>query len=308
LSRSVTPVRPRRAANEPLSFRRFANWRTAGATLAIAALGAGLAGAVAGIGAAQDLGHSTAAVVTTVEPGVTQPSAFHREAPATSRSKAREALPSSAVNDRAAQRAQTLAGDRAATAAAAQKKAVQRRAASLKATKKATKKQAAMLAGLSASGASGGTVKKLAALGTSGKSCLPLPKGYSIAADFGDTGSWSRYHTGIDFSDAIGTPILAPAAGVVTNAGLGKASAWAGQYVTIQYPNGMSTLMAHMSTVSVKVGDVVKPCQPVGAVGMTGRTFGPHLHFELYPSGVTPGEIYQAIDPAPWLRGKHLRP
>jgi murein DD-endopeptidase MepM/ murein hydrolase activator NlpD len=66
--------------------------------------------------------------------------------------------------------------------------------------------------------------------------------------------------------------------------------------------------MAHMSTVSVKVGDVVKPCQPVGAVGMTGRTFGPHLHFELYPSGVTPGDIYQAIDPAPWLRGKQLRP
>ena len=83
-----------------------------------------------------------------------------------------------------------------------------------------------------------------------GKACLPLAS-YRIAARFGQVGIWSRYHTGFDFSAGIGTPIRAPSAGVVTNAGIGPASGWAGNYVAIRYPDGTQTLMAHMSTVSV---------------------------------------------------------
>jgi murein DD-endopeptidase MepM/ murein hydrolase activator NlpD len=61
-----------------------------------------------------------------------------------------------------------------------------------------------------------------------------------------------------------------------------------------------------MSTVSVYVGERVSGGQRVGRIGMTGRTFGPHVHFELYPAGVTPGHLYQAINPAPWLHRKGL--
>ena len=140
-----------------------------------------------------------------------------------------------------------------------------------------------------------------------GKACLPLAS-YRISARFGQVGIWSRYHTGFDFSAPIGSAIRAPSAGVVTNAGIGPASGWAGNYVAIRYPDGTQTLSAHMSTVSVSVGQTVSPCQVVGAVGMTGRTFGPHLHFEAYPSGVTPGDIYRAVSPATWLAARGLNP
>ena len=133
-----------------------------------------------------------------------------------------------------------------------------------------------------------------------------MASGYRIAARFGQVGIWSRYHTGFDFSAPVGTPIRAPAAGVVTNAGIGPASGWAGNYVAIRYPDGTYTLMAHMSTVSVSVGQTVSACQLVGAVGMTGRTFGPHLHFEVYPAGVTPGDLYSAVNPLPWLNARGL--
>jgi murein DD-endopeptidase MepM/ murein hydrolase activator NlpD len=63
-----------------------------------------------------------------------------------------------------------------------------------------------------------------------------------------------------------------------------------------------------MSTVSVSVGQTVAACQVVGAVGMTGRTFGPHLHFEAYPPGITPGDIYRAVSPATWLNARGLNP
>ena len=137
--------------------------------------------------------------------------------------------------------------------------------------------------------------------GSGGRGCLPVTSGYSIAARFGQVGMWSRYHTGLDFSSPVGTPLHAPASGVVTNAGSGRASGWAGNYVAIKHPNGTHTLLAHMSSVSVSVGETVSACQIVGRIGLTGRTFGPHVHMEAYPAGVTPGDIYSAVDPVPWL-------
>ena len=84
---------------------------------------------------------------------------------------------------------------------------------------------------------------------------------------------------------------------MVTNAGIGPASGWAGNYVAIKHADGTQTLLAHMSTVSVSVGQTVSACQVVGAIGMTGRTFGPHVHFEVYPAGITPGDVYKADQP-----------
>ena len=56
-----------------------------------------------------------------------------------------------------------------------------------------------------------------------------------------------------------------------------------------------------MSTVSVTVGQQVTAGQVVGYVGMTGRTFGPHLHFEYYPQGASTSNPYSSKDPYAWL-------
>ena len=67
-------------------------------------------------------------------------------------------------------------------------------------------------------------------------------------------------------------------------------------------------MLAHMSTVSVRVGQTVAACQTVGAIGMTGRTFGPHVHFEIYPAGIEAGDVYKAVNPLRWLTAHGLRP
>ena len=133
-----------------------------------------------------------------------------------------------------------------------------------------------------------------------GEATLPV-RGARVAAGFGATGAWARYHTGIDFSAGMGTTVRAPRAGVVTTAGSGRASGWAGTYVAIKHSDGTHSLYAHLSAVEVSVGDEVSAGQTIGRVGQTGRAFGPHLHFEIYPAGVEPGDVYNAVDPWPWL-------
>ncbi|WP_454965303.1 M23 family metallopeptidase [Arachnia propionica] len=128
----------------------------------------------------------------------------------------------------------------------------------------------------------------------------PLAKGsYRIGTAFGATGSWSRYHTGQDFAASSGTPVYAATSGTVISGNVGS---WAGNYVVIRAADGSSTLYAHMSNTDVKVGQQVTAGQKIGNVGSTGRSFGAHLHFEYYPSGVTPGNVYSATNPMSYLR------
>ena len=128
----------------------------------------------------------------------------------------------------------------------------------------------------------------------------PLAKGsYRIGTAFGATGSWSRYHTGQDFVASSGTPVHAATSGTVISGNVGS---WAGNYVVIRAADGSSTLYAHMSNTDVKVGQQVTAGQKIGNVGSTGRSFGAHLHFEYYPSGVTPGNVYSATNPMSYLR------
>lgn len=124
---------------------------------------------------------------------------------------------------------------------------------------------------------------------------------YTISARFGQVGSWSRYHTGLDFAASIGTPVRAADGGVVTHAGYSTMASWAGRYVSIRHSDGTSTLYAHLSAATVQPGQTVEAGASIGAIGMTGRTFGPHLHFEAYPRDVEPGDVYRAVDPALWL-------
>ena len=104
----------------------------------------------------------------------------------------------------------------------------------------------------------------------------------------------SALHTGLDFEGPIGTPILAAAGGVVVRQELNPAY---GNMVEIDHGNGLVTRYAHASRVFVKVGDLVKRGQQIAAVGTTGRSTGPHLHFEVLVQGVPQ-------DPRKFLAGR----
>lgn len=90
-------------------------------------------------------------------------------------------------------------------------------------------------------------------------------------------------HTGLDFPASVGTPILAAAGGVVI---VQQYHAAYGNMVEIDHGNGLITRYAHASKTFVKKGDIVKRGQAIAAVGSTGRSTGPHLHFEVWVSGV----------------------
>jgi murein DD-endopeptidase MepM/ murein hydrolase activator NlpD len=277
------------------------------AALAVSLLGLGVAGSVVLTGSAQQ---NAASADPTSASSV---SATDRAAASTSRSNSRTALDPAKVKSLADQRAEELSKANEDIDTDAKEKAAKAREKALKSDSKATSKQAKLLisgqaARSSRSKSATSNAATTAVPASGGKSCMPITRGYSIAARFGQVGSWSRYHTGFDFSAPVGTPLHAPASGVVTNAGIGSASGWAGNYVAIKYSDGTQTLMAHMSTVSVRTGQTVSACQVVGAVGMTGRTFGPHVHFEVYPNGITPGDVYRAVNPVSWLNAHSLRP
>lgn len=89
-------------------------------------------------------------------------------------------------------------------------------------------------------------------------------------------------HDGLDFSAPRGTPIRAASGGVVTEAG---AAGGYGKMVEINHGNGFVTRYAHASRLDVNVGDIVEKGQLIGNVGSTGRSTGPHLHFEVRLAG-----------------------
>lgn len=90
-------------------------------------------------------------------------------------------------------------------------------------------------------------------------------------------------HLGVDVSAREGTNVLAPARGVVVYAGPRGAY---GNMVALDHGNGIVTHYAHLSRVLVKVGDSVARGQHIGNVGNTGRSTGPHLHYEVRVGGV----------------------
>jgi murein DD-endopeptidase MepM/ murein hydrolase activator NlpD len=98
-------------------------------------------------------------------------------------------------------------------------------------------------------------------------------------------------HSGIDFKGAVGSPIFAAAEGRVTYAG------WRGGYgkaVEVTHANGLMTRYAHLSRIDVKVGQMVAAGATLGGLGSTGRSTGPHLHFEVRIND-------RAVNPRPFL-------
>lgn len=89
-------------------------------------------------------------------------------------------------------------------------------------------------------------------------------------------------HAGVDFRAPSGTPIVAPAAGVIV---LTDDLFFTGRTVVIDHGLGLISVLAHMSKIAVHVGDTVRPGDGVGQVGATGRATGPHLHWSVRLNG-----------------------
>ena len=114
----------------------------------------------------------------------------------------------------------------------------------------------------------------------------PCPSSHRITSYFGPrpqpTPGASTNHKGIDIGAASGSAIVASAGGRVTTA---QYSSSAGNYIVISHGNGMSTVYMHCSALYVSVGDVVSQGQKIAAVGSTGYSTGPHLHFVVIKNG-----------------------
>jgi murein DD-endopeptidase MepM/ murein hydrolase activator NlpD len=91
-----------------------------------------------------------------------------------------------------------------------------------------------------------------------------------------------RWHSGIDLADHTGAPVYAAEAGV---AHVYPGTTGYGNYVVVVHGNGWSTLYAHLSAFTVNDGDVVRRGDPIGLIGSTGFSTGPHLHFETRFAG-----------------------
>ncbi len=91
------------------------------------------------------------------------------------------------------------------------------------------------------------------------------------------------FHKGLDIGARKGTPIVAPAAGTVISAGIENGY---GNVVRLRHGAGITTLYGHMQRIAVKVGQTVRRGTVVGYVGSTGRSTGPHLHYEVLVNGV----------------------
>ena len=85
-------------------------------------------------------------------------------------------------------------------------------------------------------------------------------------------------HSGIDFGSRYGTDIIATGVGVVASAGRDRVY---GNYIELAHGQGLSTLYAHAGSILVETGDVVEKGQVIGEVGDTGRSTGPHVHYEV---------------------------
>lgn len=121
---------------------------------------------------------------------------------------------------------------------------------------------------------------------------VATPKGYpatgQIASKYGKrkdpfSGKMS-FHSGVDISSRLGSPVRATADGVVSHSGWTRNS---GYVVVIEHGCGFSTLYAHNKSNTVKVGSRVNRSDIIGYVGSTGKSTGPHVHYEVWQNGKT---------------------
>ena len=114
-----------------------------------------------------------------------------------------------------------------------------------------------------------------------------------ITAKFGQTGKiWETSHHGIDFKGEVGEPVFASADGVVELAAM--QGNW-GKRVTLKHADGYQSLYGHMNSLAVTNGQSVSAGDIIGGIGSTGKSTGPHLHFEIRNNG-------RHVDPLPLIK------
>ncbi|MBN2225339.1 MAG: peptidoglycan DD-metalloendopeptidase family protein [Deltaproteobacteria bacterium] len=104
---------------------------------------------------------------------------------------------------------------------------------------------------------------------------------------------WGRLHAGIDIANKVGTIITAPADGIVIFIGVKQGY---GNFMTIAHGYGISTNYGHLYSALVNVGDNVKRGDKVATIGNSGRTTGPHLHYEVLVNGVHVDPLYYILN------------
>ncbi|WP_328523928.1 M23 family metallopeptidase [Kribbella sp. NBC_00359] len=279
-------VTPGNAARKPGAGRHSAKHRVARRNTPSSTQIVGLTAALAAAAGAVGFSHSTLASPTQANSAVNLAASSLDNGQLSGITTARIQARQLATRD--SSRVQ-LAGNDTNKKQAAAAQLAKARAAKLTATQALTTKRATALA---AAKAKADAAEKKAR--ESATRCEIMVTGYHITATFGQGGSrWAHNHTGLDFAAPMGTPIHSVMKGVVIFAD------WAGPYgrqVQVRHEDGTVTWYNHMSKFSVSVGETVYAGDQVGAIGMTGNTTGPHLHFEVHPDG---GD---AIDPTPWLR------
>ena len=128
-------------------------------------------------------------------------------------------------------------------------------------------------------------VARLVRVGTKSKDVLkeglyrPLSSGV-VSSEFGKR--WGRNHEGLDIAVPIGTPVKSAECGTVTYCG---DKGTYGKFVQIDHGNGVITAYAHLDEITVSLGQAVKANQQIALSGNTGRSTGPHLHFEVVRDG-----------------------
>jgi len=102
------------------------------------------------------------------------------------------------------------------------------------------------------------------------------------------------YHRGVDYAAPTGSPVIAPAAGIISLVGK-EANGFElhGNTIGLDHGQGILSIFIHLHTINVQEGEMVEAGQVIGTVGSTGTSTGPHLHWGLYVNGV-------AVDPVPW--------
>jgi murein DD-endopeptidase MepM/ murein hydrolase activator NlpD len=125
--------------------------------------------------------------------------------------------------------------------------------------------------------------------------CRPVSAGAVLSRRFGMnldpfTGL-RKQHNGVDFAAPAGTPVIATASGYVAR--IEVSELW-GKRVVIEHGNGLSTVYAHLGTVSAGRGRAVKRGAVIGAIGISGLTSGPHVHYEVWKYGdaLDPEELF----------------
>ena len=149
--------------------------------------------------------------------------------------------------------------------------------------------------------------KKLDSIGastsgiTNSQSTVSVPsiapvQGFRLSSTFGEREhpilGGERMHKGLDLAVAAGTPVLAPADGVVEKASWFSSY---GNFIEIAHGGNMETRYGHLSGYNVVAGQHVHKGDVIGYVGSTGRSTGPHLHYEVRVDG-------QAVDPTPYMQ------